>query len=79
MELCGYKPIMTLEGAFSLLYIEICFGHEEVLGFGPFTQRWYFFASDWHKGQLGHQGDPIQIRKPQVFCVQFCWINIWPL
>lgn len=38
-----------------------------------------FFASDWHKGQLGHQGDPIQIRKPQVFCVQFYWINIWPL
>lgn len=42
MELCGYKPIVTLEGVFSLLYIDTCFGHEEVLGFGPFTQRWYF-------------------------------------
>lgn len=39
MELCDYKPIMTLEGAFSLLSVDTCFDHEEVFGFGPLTQR----------------------------------------
>lgn len=30
--------------------------------------------------KLGWQShDPIQIRKPQVFCVHLGWINIWPL